>query len=110
VGKGETLLSRTLFGYLLCRHEQKVAGKLYYVGPVCGPGEMRIRETKKKIDGSPLIALNSILRSIFFVESDESTAELWRRESKARAPEKYKEWKSFREIATMKLKDQAAAF
>jgi len=36
---------------------KKWAGKLYYVDLFAGPGRCQIRETRKEIDGSPLIAL-----------------------------------------------------
>ncbi len=47
------------------------AGKLYYVDLFAGPGKCLIRETRKEIDGSPLIALKFNFAKYFFVESDQ---------------------------------------
>lgn len=48
----------------------KWKGQLYYLDLFAGPGKCRIRETEEEIDGSPLLALNSVFpfAGYFFVE------------------------------------------
>jgi len=68
--------------------KKKWAGKLCYVDLFAGPGKCRIRETRKEIDGSPLIALKFNFAKYFFVESDEKCYRALAARANARAPEK----------------------
>ncbi len=66
------------------------AGKLYYVDLFAGPGRCQVRETKKEIDGSPLIALLGFnFAKYFFFEENSACHEALNERVKARVPQKY---------------------
>ena len=69
---------------------KKWAGKLYYVDLFAGPGRCQIRETRKEIDGSPLIALLGFnFDKYFFFEANPACHQALDERVMARAPQKY---------------------
>ena len=74
--------------------KNKWPGRLYYVDLFAGPGRCRMRETRKEIDGSPLVALLGFdFAKYFFFEADSTCFQALDARVKRRAPQKCKDVK-----------------